>query len=75
MSVWLIIFVSVVNTFASDFPIRGRVFLGSSDGNLSNVNKELKNLGLEELGSIPFYGAEITYSVLPLMEVGINYLN
>ncbi len=70
----MIIFFGVVNTFAADLPIRGRVFLGSSNGSLSNVNNELKNLGLEELSSIPFFGAELTYSVLPFVEVGLNYL-
>ncbi len=59
---------------AATFPIRSRVFLGASEGKLSNVNTELRNLGLEEMGSVPFYGAELTYKVLPIVEVGLNYL-
>ena len=55
-------------------PISGRVFIGASDGDLTNVNNELQALGLEEFGSIPMYGAEITYAVLPVLEVGLNYV-
>jgi hypothetical protein len=59
---------------AKDVPVRARVFLGASNGNLSNVNTELKALGLDELETIPIGGAEITYTVLPIFEVGLNYV-
>lgn len=74
LSLFFVFFFSTTFTLAADIPIRARVFLGASNGNLSNVNTELKSLSLDEMGSIPFFGAEVTYSVLPALEVGLNYL-
>jgi hypothetical protein len=59
--------------FAAEIPVRARVFLGSSEGNLANINTELKFLGLDDLGAIPFYGAELTYLFIPTIELGFNF--
>ncbi|MCC7403840.1 MAG: hypothetical protein IT288_05515 [Bdellovibrionales bacterium] len=70
----LMVIFSCAQAYAADVPVRARVFLGASNGNLSNVNTELKALGLDELDTIPIGGAEITYTVLPIFEVGLNYV-
>jgi hypothetical protein len=60
-------------SLAADFPVQGRVFVGAINPKFDNVNQELRRLGLEEIGSVPMFGAEVTYAVLPILEVGLNY--
>jgi hypothetical protein len=60
-------------SLAADFPVQGRVFIGGIKPNFGNVNQELRALGLEEIGLVPMLGAEVTYAVLPFLEVGLNY--
>lgn len=58
---------------AAQFQAQGRLFVGSTSADPSNLNDEMNTLGLKEFKSITQYGAEITYPVLSILDVGMRY--
>ncbi len=62
-----------LNVYAAEFPAQGRLFLGSSQASLGQVNENLKADGMSAFASVGQYGLEITYPVKSFLNVGIRY--
>jgi hypothetical protein len=70
----LIAMASLESAFAAkDVPIQGRVFAGVGSADPKNLNTELEAQGLKTVSSVYQLGAEATYSVLPVLELGVRY--
>ncbi|MGZ3690475.1 MAG: hypothetical protein ACXVAX_03165 [Pseudobdellovibrio sp.] len=70
LSVLFLVFSS--DAFAGEFPAQGRLFLGSTDVNLSQVNANLKADGMATFSTAGQYGLEITYPWKSL-NLGMRY--
>lgn len=68
-----LVFGGSVSLAAGEFKAQGRVFVGSTSADPTNLNDEMNSLGLKEFKSITQYGAEITYPVLSFLDFGMRY--
>lgn len=74
LPLFLIAMASLESAFAAkDVPIQGRVFAGVGSADPKNLNTELEAQGLKTISSVYQLGGEATYSVLPVLELGIRY--
>lgn len=60
-------------SFAKEFPVQARLFLGSTGVSPDNVNQIIELQGLKEIDRVNKYGLEITYPVMSYLDVGIRY--
>ena len=58
---------------AGEFPAQGRLFLGSSKANVSQVNTSLEADGMSTFATVGQYGVEITYPLKSYLNVGLRY--
>lgn len=58
---------------AKDFPVQGRLFIGSASVDPSDVNTEFTAQSLENFDNVTQYGVEMLYPVSKLLEVGLRY--
>lgn len=68
-----IIFVLGVNVYAAEFPAQGRLFLGSSNPSLTQLNASLQSDGMAKFQSVGRYGVEITYPAKSFLYLGMRY--
>lgn len=69
----LISLVFGVQAYAAEFPAQGRLFLGSTQANLAQVNTSLGADAMSSFSSVGQYGLEITYPLKSFLNVGIRY--
>lgn len=69
----LSVFADVARAAGSAPPVQGRVFIGALSPDFTALNAEMRSLGLEEFGTMPMFGAEVSYQLATLLEVGLNY--
>ena len=68
-----ILFVSFsLNAFAAEFPAQGRLFIGSTAADFSQVNSNLTADGMDTFVSSGRYGLEITYP-WKFLNIGLRY--
>lgn len=58
---------------AEKFPVQARLFAGMTSTDPSGLNEELRAQGIKEFKSIPKYGAEATFALNPMLDVGFRY--
>ncbi|MGE4133572.1 MAG: hypothetical protein AB7F86_18190 [Bdellovibrionales bacterium] len=60
-------------TAATEFPVTARLFVGAVSTDPKDVNTEMKAESLKEFGTITQFGAEATYPLAKLIDVGFRY--
>ena len=69
----LFLFVYSLTSFAAtEFPAQGRLFIGSTEADLTQINSNLKSDGMDTFVSSGQYGLEITYPWKSL-NLGVRY--
>lgn len=69
----MILFVLGLNVSAAEFPAQGRLFLGSSNPQISQLNASLQADGMSKFQSVGRYGLEITYPAKSFLYLGMRY--
>lgn len=61
------------SVFAEEFAAKGRIFIGSTNANPTELNTEMASQNIKEFKTLSKYGVDITYVLNSFLDVGLRY--
>ena len=68
-----VLFIANIASAATEVPVKARLYVGATSVNPTSLNDVIQTQGMAKMDSVTHYGVDITYPVLPFLDLGVRY--